>query len=126
MSTELQDSIPASQYVNTGEHISPAERSEDVPVRSNDGGAAPLFPSQEAGDLRDRWQKIQVGFVDEPRNSVEQADRLVATVTQRLNEMFQDQKNRLEHEWDKGEVSTEALRTAFQRYRALFDRLLAI
>jgi hypothetical protein len=57
---------------------------------------------------------------------VEQADQLVENVAQRLTEMFAEQRNKLEHEWDKGEVSTEDLRTAFRRYRTLFDRLLSV
>lgn len=76
--------------------------------------------------MRSRWNRIQVEFVDEPRRSVEQADQLVGTVTQRLEEIFKDQRDKLEHEWDKGEMSTEDLRMAFRRYRSLFDRLLSI
>jgi hypothetical protein len=127
MDTELQESISTSEYINTGERTSSqVQRPEDVAVRSNDLGAAGLFGSQEAAELRARWEKIQIEFVDEPRKSVQQADDLVASVTQRLTEMFRDQKDRLEGEWGKGEVSTEELRTAFRRYRTLFDRLLSI
>jgi hypothetical protein len=127
MDTELQESIRTTEYINTGDRTSSqVQRPEDVPVGSNDLSAAALFGSQEAGELRARWEKIQTEFVDEPRRSVEQADDLVASVTQRLTEMFREQKDRLEGEWGKGEVSTEELRTAFRRYRTLFDRLLSI
>ena len=53
-------------------------------------GTAPLFPTGEAGDFRSRWQEVQVGFVDEPRNAVQQADKLVAEMMQRLAQVFSD------------------------------------
>ena len=90
-------------------------------------GTAPLFGSDEAMNLRSRWDKIQVGFVDEPRKAVEEADELVSTVVQRLTEIFSTERSRMEHDWDKGEtISTEDLRVALRRYRSFFDRLLSV
>lgn len=89
--------------------------------------AAPLFPADEAEDLRGRWTSIQAGFVDEPRKAVEQADGLVATAMKRLAETFADERSSLEGQWDRGDdVSTEDLRLALQRYRSFFGRLLAV
>ena len=91
------------------------------------GSQTPLFPAQEAGALRQRWDEIQTGFVDEPRRAVEDADGLVAQAMKRLAETFAEERARLEGQWDRGdEVSTEDLRQALQRYRAFFGRLLAI
>jgi hypothetical protein len=85
-----------------------------------------LFPDNELNDLRARWDKAQIGFVDEPRNAVEQADSLVATVVKRIAEQFAAERAELEHQWDRGDnVSTEDLRQALRRYRSFFDRLLA-
>jgi hypothetical protein len=87
----------------------------------------PLFASEEANNLRARWDAIQVGFVDEPRKAVEDADRLVAAAMKRLAEMFADERQKLEHQWDRGDnVSTEDLRVALRRYRSFFSRLLNI
>lgn len=89
--------------------------------------SVPLFDSNEAADLRTRWEKIQISFVDEPRESVAQADQLVATVIQRLAEIFAAERNKLENEWAKGDsVTTEDHRNALRRYRSLFDRLLSV
>ena len=72
------------------------------------------------------WETIQTGFVDEPRQTVEQADELVAEVMKRLAEGFAGERERLEQQWGRGEdVSTEDLRVALQRYRSFFQRLLA-
>jgi hypothetical protein len=86
-----------------------------------------LFPDNELNDFRARWDKAQIGFVDEPRAAVEQADSLVATVVKRIAEQFAAERAELEHQWDRGDnVSTEDLRQALRRYRSFFDRLLAI
>jgi hypothetical protein len=85
----------------------------------------PLFSESEMGDFRSQWSKIQTGFVDEPRRTVEDADKLVAAVMQRLAEGFANERSGLEKQWDRGDnVSTEDLRVALQRYRSFFDRLL--
>jgi hypothetical protein len=87
----------------------------------------PLFTESEMGDFRSQWSKIQTGFVDEPRRTVQGADKLVAAVMQRLAEGFANERSGLEKQWDGGDnVSTEDLRIALQRYRSFFDRLLKL
>jgi hypothetical protein len=89
--------------------------------------AAPLFPEDVGNDFRSRWDRIQTGFVDEPRQAVQQADELVAQAIKRLAESFAQERNRLEQQWDRGDqVNTEDLRVALQTYRSFFQRLLAI
>jgi hypothetical protein len=90
-------------------------------------GPMPLFTESEMGDFRSRWGRLQTGFVDEPRRTVEDADKLVAAVMQRLAEGFCNERSSLEKQWDRGDnVSTEDLRLALQRYRSFFDRLLKL
>jgi hypothetical protein len=87
----------------------------------------PLFSESEMGDFRSQWSKLQTRFVDEPRRTVEGADKLVASVMQRLAEGFANERSGLEKQWDRGnKVSTEDLRVALQRYRSFFDRLLKL
>lgn len=87
----------------------------------------PLFSSEEANNLRARWDSVQVAFVDEPRKAVEDADSLVAATMKRLAEVFAEERQKLEHQWDRGDnVSTEDLRQALRRYRSFFSRLLSI
>ena len=69
----------------------------------------PLFSESEMGDFRSQWSKVQTGFVDEPHQTVEEADKLVAAVMQRLAEGFANERSGLEKQWESGEnVSTEA------------------
>ncbi len=87
----------------------------------------PLLSGDESDRLMHRWQEIQSSFVDRPRDSVEQADALVADLMQRLAGGFAEARERLEQQWDSGDdVSTEDLRVALTRYRSFFDRLLAV
>lgn len=87
----------------------------------------PLLPADDAAKFRERWEDIQVGFVDEPRSAVEQADHLVIHTMNRLAETFATERENLEHQWDRGgEVSTEALRLALRRYRTFFGRLMQV
>jgi hypothetical protein len=91
-------------------------------------GAAsgPLLPRQDAERFHVRWTDVQVGFVDAPRQAVEQADELVAELMQHLAKTFADARSGLEGQWDRGDdVPTDDLRGAFQRYRSFFERLLA-
>ena len=89
--------------------------------------ATPLFSPSEATDFRARWDAVQVGFVDEPRHAVEEADGLVAAAMKRLAEIFAEERARLDGQWDRGDsVSTEDLRLALRRYRSFFGRLLSI
>lgn len=95
------------------------------PAAHDTNTPTPLFSQSDVGDLRGRWSNVQASFVDEPRRAVEEADKLVATVMQRLAEGFASERSKLEKQWDGGDnVSTEDLRVALQRYRSFFDRLL--
>jgi hypothetical protein len=110
----------------------PRPRAEEAKAKPGPAGRPagephPLFPGNETGRFRSEWDTIQLGFVDEPRKSVEKADSLVANVMKRLAEVFADERKKLEGQWDRGEnVDTEDLRVALQRYRTFFDRLLSV
>jgi hypothetical protein len=109
--------VPASQAGVGGTATAMAKEPE----------SGPLFSQEEAGNLRAKWDAIQVGFVDEPRRAVEDADSLVAMAMKRLAEQFAEERSRLEGQWDRGgDVSTEDLRIALRRYRSFFGRLLSV
>jgi len=125
-SSELaSDDIPARQP--EGPKLVKAPQPETLDKRAAVSVPMPLFSESEMGDFRSQWSHIQTGFVDEPRRTVEDADKLVAAVMQRLAEGFANERSGLEKQWDSGDnVSTEDLRVALQRYRSFFDRLLKL
>jgi hypothetical protein len=92
---------------------------------TSDVEAPQLLTEDEDLGFRDRWQKIQNKFVDDPRKAVHDADALVADVMQTLATTFTQHKKDLEDQWGQGEqVDTEELRRALRRYRSFFNRLL--
>jgi hypothetical protein len=100
--------------------------SGSVSVADSQEQLEPLLGTDEAGGFRERWQSIQVMFVDEPRQAVEDADSLVAELMKRLAQTFHDERENLESQWSRGnDVSTEDLRVGLQRYRSFFERLLS-
>ena len=79
----------------------------------------PLFSESEMGDFRSRWSELQTGFVDQPRRTVEEADKLVVSLMQRLSKGFANERSGLEKQWESGDsVSTEDLGLGLQRYRS--------
>jgi hypothetical protein len=108
-----------------------AQRSVDEremsPAQADDDERAPLLPGDEAERFRRRWEDLQAGFVDQPRQMVEEADELVGELMQQLTAGFSEERSSLESQWDSGEdVSTEDLRVALTRYRSFFNRLLSV
>ena len=147
MSAHPQERLSTADMVSAGQASSRPESPEDVkdtppnvrridrPVpgdattvhdaREERPGA--LLAATEATELRHQWETIQIGFVDEPRRAVEDADSLVAQAMKRVAEVFAEERARLERQWSEGhDVSTEDLRVALTRYRAFFDRLLSV
>jgi hypothetical protein len=104
----------------------------DAPVARDDSeqqqneDLEPLFDPGRAKELRDRWYALQARFVDDPRETVQDADSLVAELLQELARGFSDAREGLEQQWSSGgDASTEDLRVTLQRYRSFFERMLA-
>ena len=103
--------IPAKQP--EGPKLVKGQEPETLDRVATISAPVPLFSESEMGDFRAQWSKLQTGFVDEPRRTVEGADKLVAAVMQRLAEGFANERSGLEKQWDRGDnVSTEDLRVA--------------
>ena len=91
------------------------------------GDLAPLFDTDATEKFRARWLAIQSKFVDDPGDSVKQADQLVDDLLQNMMRSFADRRGSLEKQWNGGaKASTEDLRIALQQYRSFFERLLTI
>ena len=105
----------------------PEPDAAEIEGQTSAGGQEPLLPATDGDRFKSRWTEIQASFVDEPQQSVEQADALVADLMQRLAATFSEERERLESQWAKGDdVSTEDLRLALQKYRTFFGRLLTV
>jgi hypothetical protein len=104
------------------------------------------LPAAEAARFREAWLAIQARFVDDPKASVVEADHLVYDLMAKRGYPMGDFERRaadisVDHPAvvanyraaraialrdERGEASTEELRTAVVHYRALFQELLEV
>jgi len=120
--SSLEVSLEDELHGRAREEAAAEERGEE---EEQEEALEPLLPADRGDRYRNRWRDVQSQFVDEPRETVEQADRLVADLMQELAGSFADTRASLEEQWTRGDdVSTEDLRVALQRYRSFFERLL--
>jgi hypothetical protein len=87
------------------------------------GTAGSLLGSLDAGELRSRFLDLQAGFVDEPRQAVEEAGRFVDDLVRQVADAIQ-QRRQLGGATAEG--STEELRLTLRAYRQFVDRLLGM
>ena len=136
MSREDERHLSTADLAGAGERqrepgpITDALADPNVPRAGMDRQAEPLaalFLAPVAEDFRQRWDAVQIGFVDDPRQAVRSADELVAQVMKTLAETFAEQRSGIEAGVDRGgDADTENLRVALQRYRSFFQRLLSL
>jgi hypothetical protein len=86
--------------------------------------ATPAAVALDADGVRNRFLDIQAGFVDEPRQAVEEAGRLAEELAQQVIDALQAQRGQLEV--PVADASTEDLRLALRSYRQFVDRLLGL
>jgi len=111
----------------TEEQIEQRAPERRAPVETTDDELEPLFEEEAAKKFRSRWLAIQSKFVDDPRDSVKQADELVADIIKNVTMNFADRRIGLEKQWNSGEnISTEDMRVTLKRYRSFFERLLTL
>ncbi len=120
------EKVPAAERDEPKLRPEPKQR-ESATARAEDDELAPLFSAEMGKDFRSRWDAIQTGFVDDPKQAVRQGDELVAQVMRSLAESFSKERAKLEGQLDQAdESSTENLRVALRRYRSFFKRLLSL
>jgi hypothetical protein len=113
---------PVDEHLSTADFVASGGQGA-----ARDEGPGPLLTADLVQELRARWDDVQTGFVDEPRQAVQRADELVARAMKHIAESFANERKNLEQQWDRGdEVDTEDLRQALRKYRAFFQRLLSI
>lgn len=120
---------PADEPTDTVEE--PADTAEEpaaeepaTELRPGDVPVAPLagfLTADAAQGLRDRWREAQLGFVDDPRQAVDDVKALVSEAVDQFTAALSAQRDDLDAA--AGE-DTEQYRVAVQRYRTFFDRLL--
>jgi hypothetical protein len=85
-----------------------------------EGAPGSPLASLDVAGIRNRFIDIQAGFVDEPRQAVEEAGRFVDDLVQQVADALRQQRGQLAGP----DGSTEDLRLALRAHRQFVDRLL--
>ncbi|WP_309058939.1 hypothetical protein [Streptomyces sp.] len=109
------------------------------PGRGNEGTPGTrLLPRDDGDRFAAQLQHAVAGFVDAPRDAVEEADRVLQELTARVTDAVTERRHALCRSWraadtaDTGEAGnaaatdTEQLRLALRDYRELAERLLRV
>jgi len=128
--TELDQStengeLTTEPVIDTDDHS--LRQTDSSPAEAKTSTEQALFADHELSELQSRWADVQAAFVDDPKDSVQQADGLVSDVVEHITNNFSQARSQLEEQWSRGEdASTEDLRVALKQYREFFQRLLAV
>lgn len=93
------------------------------------GSGGRLMSHDEADKWTLRLQHAVSGFVDGPRESLEEADQVLEEVTARFTDAVTQRRRTLRTSWQATgdeKADTEQLRLALRDYRELAERLLRI
>ncbi|WP_171059792.1 hypothetical protein [Streptomyces montanus] len=103
---------------------------KDVGLGKKTGGSGGRLMSH---DETDKWtlrlQHAVAGFVDEPRESVEEADEVLQEVAARFADAITQRRRTLRTSWQTtgdDKADTEQLRLVLRDYRELSERLLRL
>ncbi|WP_411977731.1 hypothetical protein [Streptomyces phaeochromogenes] len=84
-------------------------------------------------DTGEKWslqlQHAVAGFIDGPRGSVEEADKVLQEVAARFTDAVTERRRTLRTSWQttgEDKADTEQLRLALRDYRELAERLLRL
>ncbi|MFB6553102.1 hypothetical protein [Streptomyces sp. NPDC056405] len=121
----------ADEAPGTRADLTPDPRTESTTTPAAHGGT--LLPHEECDKLGQRLQHAVADFVDAPRASVEEADRVLEEITARFTDAVTHRRRTLRTSWqDTGgddratSTDTEQLRLALRDYRELADRLMRL
>jgi hypothetical protein len=113
-----------------------AREGSGVPSREASGTpGTPLLPHEESDKLALRLQHAIAGFVDGPRDAVEEADHVLEEAASRFTDAVTQRRRTLRMSWQTAEggagkpvtsADTEQLRLALRDYRELAERLLRL
>ena len=109
------------------ESMEPESMEPEMPMAAtaNPVVGEPLLSDEAEQAFLSRWAEIQSGFVEDPAESVHDADRLLDEMAAALLSSFQARRTDLAVDWQQGSPGTEQLRLALRRYRYFVGVILA-
>ncbi|MGY1522851.1 hypothetical protein ACW69C_03635 [Streptomyces sp. MN3] len=122
----------------TGTHTPGAHAASPGPDGTSGHPGSRLLADDTCDRLSAQLRQAVAGFVDRPRDAVEEADLVLHEITERLNDALTERRHTLTRNWKapasgdpkKGDAApaadTEQLRLALRDYRELAERLLGV
>ncbi|PWE07297.1 hypothetical protein DD630_09965 [Streptomyces sp. BSE7F] len=122
----------------TGTHAPGAHAATPGPDGTSGHPGSRLLADDTCDRLSAQLRQAVAGFVDRPRDAVEEADLVLHEITERLNDALTERRHTLTRNWKapasgdpkKGDAApaadTEQLRLALRDYRELAERLLGV
>lgn len=129
--TETGDGSRSPLVAGPAGHDAAAKGHDTAATAKGEGAqSGRLLPHDECDKLQLQLQHAVAGFVDGPRNAVEEADHVMEELASRVTDALTNRRRTLRTSWQDGEDKhgnagdTEQLRLALRDYRELADRLL--
>jgi len=110
----------------SGPQTAPRSARDDEGAGPQAAGGVASTPARARGTAQSapqgdrRWREIQAMFVDDPRDSVQQASDLIDTAIEEFLAAIRQRQAALASSWQNRDADTEALRSALKDYRALW------
>ena len=125
--TAGQELIPNPAHPESGDLVV-AARSDASEESATAAGLPvvrePLLSAGEGAAFLDRWQIVQVGFVEDPEQSVRNADALMGEIAAAYGAAFEQRRESLAAVWRQADHGTEDLRQALRQYRSFLGVVL--
>lgn len=123
---EVRASSSAADGASAGDHEPEANlAADDAQPAEATQATAPADPDRTGTD--DRWHSVLVGFVDDPRGSVEAARALIDEDITAHIALVARRREAMHVAWHADQnADTEALRVALVRYRDLRKKLTEV
>ncbi|WP_431992486.1 hypothetical protein [Streptomyces albogriseolus] len=134
--TADRTSVPGPD--GTGDHAATPVAKGTTGHTGHPGPDARLLADDTCDRLSAQLRQAVAGFVDRPRDAVEEADLVLHEITERLTDALTERRSALAQNWKapasgdpkKGDAApaadTEQLRLALRDYRQLAERLLGV
>ena len=118
---------PVDRPADTPADRAATEREQQRAMRENDVNRKDMKRDERdsmwpaMGDVRRRFDQLQVQFVEEPQSAVRKAEELLKETVDKMAKTMHEQLRGIHGEMGDGTNDTERLRRAMQRMRRMID-----
>lgn len=102
------------------------ETSDSSTTGTTASSAEPLLTSESTDSFLSRWSEVQAGFIEDPHQSVADADALLAEVVTAYQQALEQRRAQISAGRSDGTADTEDLRLALLEYRELISAICPV